>query len=241
MDIGAAFGETKRAEVVSATPDIAPGNALARFRTDPAALKASALAVLDIKVAPPKTIYEANELAEKIAEAKRLMDNIEARRDGIVRPLNAEVKEVNAEAHRWSDPLGVWLKRAGTVLIAYKNKQADDARRAEDARQKALIAAAEKQQQAENSDNPALAEEASTEIMQFEAVGSAEPIRGFKTEAGTTSVRKTWKVEVIDESLVPDAYWTVDLKKLQATVDAGARSIDGCNIYEQESLTVRTR
>src|SRR4026209_2562184 len=109
-----------RAEVVSLTPPIEPGNALARFRSDPAALKASALAVLDVKVEPPKTIYEANALADKIAEAKRVYDNIEARRDGIVRPLNAEVKEVNAEAHRWSDPLGVWNKRAGTVLIAFK-------------------------------------------------------------------------------------------------------------------------
>ena len=241
MDIGSAFGETKRAEVVSATPPVEPGNALARFRTDPAALKASALAVLDVKVEPLKTVLEANQLAEKIAEVATIQKNIEARRVGIVKPLNGEVADVNAEAKRWSEPLDAWRQRASKVLIAFKNKQADDARRAEDARQKALIAAAEKQQQAENSDNPALAEEASTEIMQLEAVGPAEAIRGFKTEAGTTSVRRTWKVEVVDESLVPDAYWTVDLKKLQATVDAGARSIEGCNVFEVESLTVRTR
>lgn len=235
------FGEARRAEVVSLTPPIEPGNALARFRTDPAALKASALAVLDAVIVPPKDIYEANKLADRIAEVATIQKNIEDRRTGIVKPLNAEVSDVNAEAKRWSEPLTKYRERASKVLIAFKNKAADDARRAEDQRLKALSAAAEKQQRAESSDNAALAEEASTEIMQLEAVGPAEAIKGFRTDAGTTSVRKTWKCEVVQAEEVPPAYLVVDHKKLQAAVDAGAREIPGCHIYQEESLTVRTR
>jgi hypothetical protein len=65
-------------------------------------------------------------------------------------------------------------------------------------------------------------------------------VRGFKTDAGTTSLRKTWTFEVVDAEKVPPIYLMVDTKKLQAAVDAGAREIEGCNVFERESLTVRT-
>lgn len=230
-----------RAEVVSATPPIEPGNALARFRSDPAALKASALAVLDLEILTPKTIYEANALADRIAETKRLIDNIEARRDGIVRPLNEEVRDVNAEARRWREPLEGVLKRMGKVLIAYKNKAADDARRAEEGRQKALGAAAERQAEAEATGDEIGAEKASAAIMDLEAQSVPETIKGFKTDAGTTGIRKRWKVEVVRPEEVPDNYLVPDLTAIQKAVDAGAREISGCHIWEEESLTVRTR
>ena len=77
--------------------------------------------------------------------------------------------------------------------------------------------------------------------MHLEAQRPAEPVKGFKTDYGTTSVRTVWKVEVIDPTQVPSNYLVPDLKALQAAVDAGARKIEGCNVFEAESLITRTR
>lgn len=217
-------------EVVPPPPAVVPKerpNALAVFRSDPAALKASALAILDVKIKPVHTLDEANALADLIAQAKLVVKNIESRRVQIVEPLKREAKEVDAEAKRWSEPAHKVIENAERVLIAFRRKQAAEATRQEEARQEAIRQAAEKQ------DDDA--------IMALECEAPKEAVRGFKTDAGTSSIRTTWKVEVVDASLVPPAYLVPDLKKIQAAVDAGARQIDGCNIYEHESLVTRTR
>lgn len=230
-----------RPVVVSPPPAVVKADALALFRQDPAALRASALAVLDIKVRPVETMDEATKLADQRAQVKLLLKNIEARRKQIVEPIKKDAASVDAEAHAWSDPLKKWDQNAERVLLAYQHKQADDARREEEARQEAIREAAKRQNQAEILGNVQAAEAASVEIMRAEAAAPAEPIKGFKTDAGTTSLRKRWTVEVVNVDEVPDAYLVVDTKKLQAAVDAGAREIPGCHIFEDESLSVRTR
>ena len=55
---------------------------------------------------------------------------------------------------------------------------------------------------------------------------------------GRGKIRRTWKVEVVNESEVPDDYWSVDERKLKAMVEAGMREIKGCRIYQVESLVV---
>jgi len=247
MNIGALFGEaneTRRVvpEVVTPSPAVpVRENALVVFRSDPAALKASALTLLDIKVKPVETLDAANGLADKMAQAKTLLKNIEARRKQIVEPLKHEAADVDAEARRWREPIEKFLADAERVVLAFRRKQADDAAREEAARQEAIRSAAKQQEQAEILGNAEKREEASTAIMHLEAQAPAEPVRGFKTDSGTTSVRKTWKVEVVAPALVPPNYLVPDMKALQAAVDAGARSIEGCNIFEQESLVTRTR
>jgi hypothetical protein len=230
-------------EVVTPSQAVASikADALALFREDPAALKSSALDVLNITVRPVETPEAATKLADQRAQVKTLLKNIEARRKQIVEPLKKEASAVDAEARTWSDPLKAWDLSAERVLLAFQRKQADDARREEENRQQALRDAAKKQEQAEILGNTEAAAAASTEIMLAEAQAPIEPIKGFKTDAGTTSLRKTWKVEVISPEDVPPAYLIPDLKRLQAAVDAGAREIEGCNIFEHESLPVRTR
>lgn len=227
-------------EVVTPSPAVRE-NALAVFRSDPAALKAGALSLLDYKVKPVETLTAANELADRMAQAKTLLKNIETRRKQIVEPLKHEATDVDAEARRWREPVEKYLEDAERVLLAFRRKQADDARREEENRQKAIRDAAVKQNEAEIMGNAEASEAASTAILHLEAEAPAQEIKGFKTESGTTSVRKTWKVEVVAPAMVPRAYCTPDTKLLQAAVNAGERSIDGCNVFEAESLTVRTR
>lgn len=229
-------------EVVISSPAVpVRENALAVFRSDPAALKASALSLLDMKVKPVETLEAANVVADKMAQTKTLLKNIEARRKQIVEPLKHEAADVDAEARRWREPIEKWLSDAERVVLAFRRKQADDAARAEAARQEAIREAAKQQQQAEIMGNVEKVEAASTAIMQLEAQAPAEPVRGFRTDAGTVSTRRRWTVEVVRPEEVPSNYLVPDLKALQAAVDAGAREIPGCHIEETESLTVRTR
>ena len=55
-----------------------------------------------------------------------------------------------------------------------------------------------------------------------------------------SSVRKVWKFEIVDETVVPVEYLTVDERKIRAAVTLGAREIPGVRIYEDVSVAVRT-
>ncbi len=232
---------TRTPEVVTPPPAVPKVDALALFKEDPAALMSTALTLLDVKVKPVETLEAATSLTDKIAQAKTLLKNIEARRKLIVEPIKHQAADVDAEARKWREPVERFCADAERVVLAFRRKQADDARREEQARQDAINEAAKKQGQAEIMGNAAAVEEASTAIMHLEAQAPAAPVTGFKTDSGTSSVRKRWTVEVVDPSQVPDNYMVPDLKALQAAVDAGARKIEGCNVFEAESLVTRTR
>lgn len=204
-------------------------------------LKADALAVLSIVVKPVETVEAASKLADQRAGVKLLLKDIEDRRKRTVEPIKKEAAAVDAEAHRWADPLVAWDKKAEQALLAFKRLDEDRKRRELEERQKAVVAASQAQTQAEEAGDMATADAASVALMKAEAAPVEAPVRGFKTDSGTTSLRTVWKVEIVDPALVPDAYLVPDLRLLQKAVDAGAREIAGCHIQEVESLVVRTR
>jgi hypothetical protein len=218
-----------------------PVTALTRFSEDPAGLKDAALSLLAIKVRPVETAEAAGRLAEQRANVKLILKDIEVRRKLIVEPLKKEAAAVDAEAHRWTDPLMAWDKDAERALLAFQRLQEDRRRREEEARQAALVEAARRQAEAEAAGKKEEAEAASVEIMKAEAAPVRTPVTGFRTDSGTTSKRSRWVVEVVNAELVPSRYLVPDTKALQAAVDAGAREIEGCSIREVDSLPVRTR
>lgn len=229
-----------RPEIVPAPIPAVKVDALALFVQDPAGLKHTALKVLDIKIQPVETPEQAIHLADTRAQVKTLLKNIEARRKQIVEPLNQQKDAVQAEYHRWVDPVTAWDKKAESMLLAYDKLAEDRRRRAEEERQKQIREAAERQALAEGRGDLEQAEAASVEIMKAETE-AAPPLSGYKTDHGTTTKRKVWKVEIVDPLLVPENYLVPDLKLLQAAVDGGARDIPGCNVWQEESLPVRTR
>ena len=217
-------------------------DALTRFGQDAgSAIKADALELISVKVRPVETAEQAAVLAERRAQVKLCLKDIEHRRNLVVAPLKQEAAAVDAEAHRWADPLVAWDKDAERALIAFRKLESDRARREAQARDEALAAAAQKQLEAEKSGDVQAAEAASVEIMRAEAAPAPAEVKGWKTDTGSQSVRSKWKVEVINAEIVPPAYLVPDLAKLQKAVDAGARAIEGCHIFEDESLPVRTR
>lgn len=75
--------------------------------------------------------------------------------------------------------------------------------------------------------------------LQFEAQqknwDNSKEIKDVKVQG----VRRSWKAEVIDESLIPHMYLSVDQVKINVAVRAGARDIPGVRIYEDMTITGR--
>lgn len=233
----------RQPEVVTPPAAAPETTALVRFRDGiGAALKADLLHVLDIRIKPVEDKASALRLADQRAQVRTLLKNVEERRKKLVEPLKKEAAAVDAEARTWADPVKEWDKQAEAALLAFQRLEADRARREEAARQEALRAAAVAQADAEVKGDTAAVDAASVAVMHAElAAQPAAPVKGWKTDAGSQSLRTTWKVEVVNPEEVPPVYLVPDLKKLQAAVDAGAREIPGCNVYQHEALVVRTR
>ena len=227
------------------TATIVPGQALTRFLSDPAGLKHDALRVLDIKVKPVETVEAASRLSDQISEAATLLKNIEARRKQHVEPLKKEAKGIDEEAARWRGPVENFITQAKAVILAFNKLETGRRQREEEARQEAIRDASKALGQAEIMGNAQAIEAASVEIMRHEAAPAAQPITGYKTEAGSNSTRKRWVIEVVNAADVPDAYLVPDLARLQAAVNAHPNPaelvIPGCHIEEKETLVTRTR
>jgi hypothetical protein len=62
-------------------------------------------------------------------------------------------------------------------------------------------------------------------------------------ESAGTTIKKTWKCRVVDAALVPREWMTVNQQALDAFARAtkGAMPVAGCEMYEDSSISVRTK
>lgn len=165
----------------------------------------------------------ANDLLTFVATAKK---KLEAQRVFLVKPLNDHVKNINAEFKEWVKP----LDKADKVV---RGKMLDFQREQEALRIEVERLEAERLAAIPDDLNEALAED---------LPDLPTPVsRTIEGSQGSTSVRKTWAYEVLDEGLVPREYLTVDEGAILLAVREGARDIPGVRIYQQESLAVRSK
>jgi hypothetical protein len=185
-----------------------------------------------------------------VARAYLVERQAELLRESKVKPLNAEVKAVNATI---KDAMGELLARFGKggeaerILAAYRRFKQDRLRRQADESNRAAQEAAQRQGEAEEKLAAATTvearaaaaqevERASQDQMLAELAQPQAMPHGVKTEDGKATWVPVWEVEVVDEAQVPREYLTVDMSKLRAAVKSGARSIPGANIFERESM-----
>lgn len=60
-----------------------------------------------------------------------------------------------------------------------------------------------------------------------------------RTEEGSASQRKVWKWKITDPAAVPREYLQVDTAAINSAVRAGARTIPGIEIYQEENVQIR--
>lgn len=155
---------------------------------------------------------------------------IETQRKWFVKPLNDQVKAVNAKFAELDAPAAAADGIVRGRLLAYREQQ-EAARQAEERRRQAEYAQDKKDARALGMAAPAPAQ----------PLAVAEAPRTTATEAGSATVRKVWAFEVTDLAAVPAQYKVIDEVLLRVAVRNGAREIPGVRIYEKDQLAVKTK
>ncbi len=191
--------------------------ALIRRDADGLVVTAQNLDVLD-----EESAGNANELLVFVADARK---KLEKQRVFLVKPLNDHVKDINTVFKEWAKP----LDDADSVV---RRKVLDFQREQEALRQEYLR---EQERLAE------LPEGLLDDLLEEDIPDLPVVTRTIEGSKGSTSMRKTWAYEVMDETLVPREYLMVDEGLIRLAVHDGTRKIPGVRIYQQESLSVRTK
>lgn len=163
----------------------------------------------------------------------RIEKELEAERKRNVDPLNLELKEINTFFKSFTDKLSE-LKESAKKKVSDYQKEKEQKRQAE---QKKLDDILAKQREDE-------LKKAAAEGKTAPAVGislSVAPVANtIHSGTGSASGRTVWKWSVEDLSKVPEEYFILDEKKINAEVKGGTRTIAGLKIYSEKDVSFRT-
>lgn len=164
---------------------------------------------------------DAAELLKVVKHKHKLLDD---ERTISVKPLNDEVKEINA----WFKPALDRLKQCETEL----KKIMGDYSLEKQKEQQRLLAEAAKAAEAAlvTSSNP---QQSVMQLVQQATAAQAPKVAGV-------TVSKVWKWELVDPSQVPSEYWSIDASKLDAALKNGVREIPGVRVYEDARVIARS-
>jgi len=166
-----------------------------------------------------------------LVKIKARLTRVEELRTFFVKPLNDQVKAINAKFKEQSEPLEKAYASVKRLVSDYRLEQ-DDLARAEEKRLADLKDA--KNERRAEAGKPLDLTPAPT-IERAPAVVS--------TEAGKTVAKRVWKYRVIDINLVPREYLRCEVKDavIKAEMSKGVRAIAGLEFYEDFDLSVSAK
>jgi hypothetical protein len=213
----------------------------------------SAAIVARIEGMAIKTDEDERALHQQLQDLKRIQRHAEMVREEQVRPLNAQVKQINDAFRPYTQGFERIEKAAKAKALTYNPAKREAAARAEREQREALERA-----QRERDELTAKAARARKDETRQAALDAAEeaqarvgaasvalatveqPSTTVRTDRGTSSVRLVRKFQVVDPSLVPADYKLVDEQRIGREVRAGVlKHLPGVSIWEQEDLQVR--
>jgi hypothetical protein len=167
---------------------------------------------------------EFEDAAELLKVVKHKFKVLDEERTISVKPLNDEVKEINAwfkpALDRLKDCEAELKKIMGAYSLVKQQEQQRLLAEAAKAAEAALVTATDPQ--------------ASVMALVQQATAAQAP------KVAGVSVSKVWKWELADPEQVPAEYWSIDPAKLDAAVKAGARDIPGVRVYEDARVIARS-
>lgn len=163
---------------------------------------------------------------------KKLTKTVQEKRTDYVKPLNDHVAEINATFKLLTEPLIEADKITRRKILDYNaevNRKIQEAAKIE--QEKLDLARREEE----------LIGEHTVDLSPVEAPAPAR--QTVRTDLGTASIRKNWKWEVIDFSLVPDEYKVIDNSQLStiARKHHDAKVIPGVRFYSEEGLQMTAK
>lgn len=172
---------------------------------------------------------EASSATTFLSGIKARLKRIEELRVFFVKPLNDQVKAINAKFAEQSDPLENAERVVKRAIGDYTMEQHRRAR----AEEERLAKLREKQN--ERRDEKGL------DPILTPLPTVARPEATIKTDGGKATTTLVWKFEVQVPSQVPVEYMTVDESKIRKAVQAGIREIAGVRIYEDVQVGASAR
>jgi hypothetical protein len=152
-----------------------------------------------------------------LKEVKAKWKEIEEQRKALGGPLRGKLDEIQSY---FKPALDVLLQAEGIL----KTKISEGARRAEEAQRAALLAAQAAHQQGD---------------LQGTAIATQAAQRADVALAPGITTRRVLRCAIDDPSKLPGEFWSPDIRKVQAAVDAGHRQIPGVRIWQEEIVAAR--
>lgn len=147
---------------------------------------------------------------------------VEDKRKDYTKPLDEMKKKIMADFQSISKPLEEFVAEVKTKMTNWY--RADQKRKDEE--QAKLEAEAMAKAKAEGKS-------------EVEVAIVNEEVKTQRGDVATTTVKKVWKAEIMDETLVPREYLVVDQVAINKAVRDGVRSIPGVKIYQDEQISIR--
>ena len=208
--------------------------------------------------APLASTDEAHRLNELLSRGAAAEKNLEFLRTQRVKPLNEEVRSINALFKLVTAPLEEFVAKAKRALLAWMQQERARVQREEEESRRRQEEAAVKEAEAmakataaasAEARSRALAEAHQASIEQSLALVSAPAMqapKGYRGDAGSSSMTERWVLLGIHNlAEVPLSYWRhpdviAALEKvLRAAIRSGAHAIPGVSIGTEEGIAVR--
>lgn len=164
-----------------------------------------------------------------LTQIKTVENDFEKQRLFFTKPLNDQLTNINKLFKGFTLPLVEMKKVVSDKILAYRVEQ--EAAQREQQR-KAEIEAAKLQKKLDKQ-----AEKNGVEAPKV----NMPVIAPVASRLGNSTVRKTWSYRVKSISLVPPEYFMIDDAKIKQAIRDGHREIKGLEIFQESSLSTRTK
>ncbi|MBX3044870.1 MAG: hypothetical protein KF896_14250 [Ignavibacteriae bacterium] len=177
---------------------------------------------------------ESLETAKNLAKtAKKVETLIEDKRKEITAPILAEKKKIDDFAKSITNDLNKAMNGLRSQILSYEKKLQEEreaeARRIEEERKRI-----EEELKAKALEGK-IDESDTAQVL----VELKEQEHQAQISTKSSSIRLTWTYDVIDESVIPREYLTIDERKIKDAITAGKREITGLKIYQKEQLFLK--
>jgi hypothetical protein len=158
---------------------------------------------------------------DAIKQVQHRIKWLEEKRLSYTRPLDESKQRIMADFREITEPLEKFVSNVKSAMLTWQ--------RAEQIRLD--------QKQAE-LDAKAL-ELAKNEHISEVIVPVVNNIKTQRGEVATITVRKNWKFRIVDPTLVPDEFYSIDESLIKEAVNKGRRKVEGVEIFQEDSISTR--
>ena len=171
-------------------------------------------------------IISSNDQYTQAGDTLKVVQNrikkLEEKRKEYTQPLDESKKRIMADFQSISKPLEEFVGNVKTEMIKWARAE----QQRKDEEQKKLEAEALTKAKAEGKS-------------EVEVAIVNQEVKTQRGDVSTTTVKKVWKAEVINETEVPREYLTVNQVVINQAVRDGVRKIPGVRIYQDEQISIR--